>query len=64
MITEKEIEREMLRLRDDTEARHLMRFFKCGPGEYGAGDRFLGIRVPVTRSIVKKYKKETTLEDA
>ncbi|MDE6272125.1 MAG: DNA alkylation repair protein [Muribaculaceae bacterium] len=60
----KRIETEMTGLRDETEARHLMRFFKCGTGEYGEGDRFLGIRVPVTRSIIKQYRKSATLEDA
>ena len=40
-------------LRDEAQALHLMRFFKTGPGQYGEGDRFLGIKVPVTRFIVK-----------
>lgn len=33
-------------------ARLMLRYFKSGPGEYGAGDRFLGLALPQVRSIV------------
>ena len=38
----------MRAMADEAEVRHLMRFFKTAPGQYGEGDRFLGVRVPLT----------------
>lgn len=54
---------EMRALADKNQVEHLARFFKTGPGEYGEGDRFIGIRVPATRSVVKKYRKRVDFDD-
>ena len=43
----------MLSHADPSQVAGLSRFFKTGPGEYGEGDRFLGIKVPVTREAVR-----------
>lgn len=43
-------------LADADIASHSERFFKSGKGEYGAGDRFLGIRVPVVRKQIRNFR--------
>ena len=52
-MTAKEIIAYMESLQNEEQRRTLMRFFKTGPGEYGEGDEFLGLKVPQTREVVK-----------
>ena len=53
MTKAKEIIANMESLRNEEQRQILMGFFKTGPGEYGYGDEFLGLKVPQTREIVK-----------
>lgn len=54
---------EMLRKADPSQVAGLSRFFKTGPGQYGEGDKFLGIKVPVTRQVVKACWREVGLPE-
>ena len=56
------IRKKLRSMRDADIAAHSMRFFKTGKGEYGEGDKFLGIRVPVLRKCVREYR-DTPLEE-
>ena len=55
-MTAGSVRREFRRLADPEIAAHSARFFKTGKGEYGEGDRFLGIRVPATRKAARQYR--------
>ena len=47
---------ELEALADPERAAGVARYFKTGPGEYGAGDRFLGIRVPDQRRVARRHR--------
>ncbi len=54
-LTAASAQRELAALAKPSYAANLQRFFKTGPGEYGAGDIFRGIRVPALRQLAPHY---------
>ncbi|MEC3919464.1 DNA alkylation repair protein [Nocardia sp. CDC160] len=54
-LTAAAVQAELAALADPADAVQLRRFFKTGPGEYGEGDVFIGVRVPQTRKAVKAF---------
>ncbi len=63
VMTAKEIIDYMESLRNEEQRRVLMGFFKTGPGEYGEGDEFLGLKVPQTREVVRNVWKDFPLSE-
>ncbi|EJX02650.1 DNA alkylation repair enzyme [gut metagenome] len=56
------IQQELENFVDPEKQRILPRFFKTGKGEYGEGDRFLGVAVPHIREVAKRHR-DASLED-
>lgn len=61
MTTADDIITTLLSMENAKQREVLMRFFKTRKGEYGEGDKFIGLRVPQTRSIVKMAKLDVPL---
>ncbi len=57
------IKKELNGLADDGKKEILSRFFKSGKGQYGAGDKFIGVSVPSIRKIAKKYWQDLSLKE-
>lgn len=55
-MTLAELKKEVRKVADPEKAKGLARFFKTGKGQYGHGDLFWGITVPISRTIARKYK--------
>lgn len=50
-------------LADEKKAETMQKYFKSGKGEYGEGDEFLGITVPIQRMMSKDFYQDLTLDE-
>jgi len=57
-----ELKKTVKKSANPAQAKILSRFFKTGEGEYGEGDKFLGIKVPISRAIAKQFN-DLSLEE-
>jgi 3-methyladenine DNA glycosylase AlkD len=55
-VNAREVQTRLRSLGNPNDAAFLAGFFKTGPGEYGEGDLFIGVRVPVVRKVAKEFK--------
>jgi 3-methyladenine DNA glycosylase AlkD len=55
-MTLSSLKSDLQRFTDPIRAKHSLRFFKTGKGEYGERDKFLGLTLPQIHVIAKKYK--------
>ena len=49
--------------KDESRVPMLQHFFKTGKGQYAEGDIFLGLTVPLVRTLVKKHLAQISLDD-
>jgi len=54
--TAEDVRSALAEVSNPADAVELQRFFKTGDGQYGAGDVFVGVRVPATRTVVARYR--------
>lgn len=55
-MTAKEARKKLKSLSSPDVAKSAARFFKTGPGQYGEGDTFIGIKVPTLRAVSREYR--------
>ena len=51
-----QLKKDLRAVADPVKAKNMYWFFKTGPGQYGEGDKFLGLTVPDQRTIAKQYQ--------